>query len=381
MLLRQEEITGPDRQFRPNIAVSRAQYSARLVRRYLRYRPRLTHNTIMLLEALFCTILCGSVPAGSGDLAVPLTHKRYRDWTIELPQETFTAVGEQILLVDGKYRFAAHMEGSNLLLDLDGDGATDVRISGEEGSALLRHEDGFRYAIRLKSTPNGWYFASSGAQVGTLNGQRLALIDQNNDGYFGEVGVDAVVVGPGKIATWLGDTLLVDGHLQTLQFHATTQQITLSDYVGETGSLNVTAGFSGKGKILSAVVRSLDGKHCFELANHEGLVQVPIGRYRIASGKIGLGEQAVKIAPGTAASLQVDAQSQQEITWGGPVRAEFEFQRSGEQIAFSPEHVWYYGSSGEEYVQWKPVGKSPVFKIIDSTSHLEVARAVFPGSC
>jgi hypothetical protein len=335
----------------------------------------------MLLETLFCTMLGAGGHAGTGDLAVPMNHKRYRDWTIELPKETFTPVGEEISLQAGKYSFISAMEGNNLLLDLNGDGTTDVRISGEEGSALLRSEDGFRYAIRLKSSANGWYFASSGAQVGKLEDTRIALLDQNNDGYFGEVGVDAILLGQGKVATWLGSTLLVDGKVHALQFDSAQQQIMLADYEGEMGSLSVAAGFQGKGKILSAVVRSSDGQHCLDLAGHEGPVQVPAGNYRILSGKIGLGEQAVLVAPGTASALKVNAETAQSFHWGGPVRAEFEFQRGSGKIAFSPEHVWYYGSSGEEYVQWKPVGKSPVFQIIDSASKQEVASAVFPGSC
>ncbi|MDP7063259.1 MAG: hypothetical protein QF489_10065 [Planctomycetota bacterium] len=335
----------------------------------------------MLLETLFCTILGASGNAATGDLAVPMSHKRYRDWTIELPKETFTTVGSQIELADGKYVFATKMEGTNLLLDLDADGQTDVRITGLEGSALLRHEDGFRYAVRLKRNANGWAYAASGAQVGKLDGKRLALIDQDNDGIFGEVGQDAILIGQGKIATWLGDSILLDGKLHALKLDADGGQLELSPYEGETGQLSVVAGFNGQGKLMSAVVRSLDAKHCFDLAGEKGPVQVPMGEYRIVSGKIGLGEQAVMVAPGWAPAIQVRKGEEQVVNWGGPVRAEFAFQRDGQNIAFSPEAVWYYGSTGEEYVNWKPVGKSPIFKVIDSASQQEVARAIFPGSC
>jgi hypothetical protein len=334
----------------------------------------------MLLETLFCTVLGVGGNAGPGDLAVPMNHKRYRDWTIELPQETFTSVGQGIHLADGKYSFAAGAEGSNLLLDLNGDGQTDVRVTGSEGSALLRHADGFRYAIRLKHNPNGWYYAASGVQVGKLDGTRIALIDQNNDGIFNQIGVDAILIGQGKIATWLGTTVLIDGKLHNLRLGADGQQMELAAYQGETGSLSVAAGFHGKGKIMSAVVSSLDQQHCFDLAGLEGPVQVPVGKYRILSGKIGLGEQAVKVAPGNAARLEVVAAGNQQFEWGGPVRAEFSFERGNGLIGFSPDQVWYFGAGGEEYLEWMPVGKSPVFTIVDRISKSEVARAVFPGS-
>jgi hypothetical protein len=334
----------------------------------------------MLLETLFCTVLGVGVNTGPGDLAVSMNHKRYRDWTIELPQETFTAVGQAIHLADGKYSFAVGAEGSNLLLDLDGDGQTDVRITGSEGSALLRHADGFRYAIRLKHDPNGWSFASSGAQVGKLDGTRIALIDQNNDGIFNQVGTDAILIGQGKIATWLGTTVLIDGKVHSLKLGADGAQMELAAYQGETGSLSVAEGFHGKGKILSAVLSSLDNKHCFDLAGLEGPVQVPVGQYRIRSGKIGLGELAVMVAPGDAARLDVVAGGKQKLEWGGPVRAEFKFERGNGLIGFSPDQVWYFGSGGEEYLQWRPVGKSPVFTIVDRITKSEVARTVFPGS-
>lgn len=335
----------------------------------------------MLLECLFFSMTGVTAPAGTGDLEVPMNHKRYRDWTIELPKESFTSVGEAITLANGKYTFKAGMEGTNLLLDLNGDGETDVRIDGDEGSALLRHEDGFRYAIRLKRGPDGWSFACSGAQVGKLDGQKISLIDQDNDGIFGEAGEDAILMGQGKIATWLGNTILLDGVVHALELDEAGSQLRLAPYVGELGSLSVAAGFQGNGKLLSAVVKSTDGKHCFDLASVEGPVQVPVGKYRIVSGKIGLGEQAVMLAPGSTQPVSVTAQAEQEIVWGGPVRAEFEFQRQGAEVAFSPEFVWYYGASGEEYLNWKPVGKSPVFRVVDKVNSLEVARAVFPGSC
>jgi hypothetical protein len=312
---------------------------------------------------------------------VQLSHKRFRDWTIELPAETFTTIGDGISLAGGRYHFAATMEGSNLALDLDADGTTDVRITGAEGSALLHHEDGFRYAIRLKRDANGWSFAASGAMVGKLGDVRLALIDQDNDGIFGEVGEDALLVGRGRIATWLGSTFLHEGRTMALDFDPASGQLLLSDWQGETGLLSVATGFHGKGKLLSAVVRSLDSAHCFDLAGTEGAVPVPVGRYRIVSGRIGLGESAVTVAAGNSPVFEVRSDAPRELDWGGPVRAEFEFQRPGDELAFAPERVWYFGASGEQYLQWKPVGRSPLFKVIDRSSGQEVARAVFPGSC
>ena len=66
---------------------------------------------------------------------------------------------------------------------------------------------------------------------------------------------------------------------------------------------------------------------------------------------------------------------------GGPTRAEFAYQREGDEIVFSPAAVWYYGAAGEEYKDWNPVGKSPEFTIKDSNTGRVLASAIFPGTC
>lgn len=333
----------------------------------------------MLLELLsLSTPLFGG---GDGAAPVELSHRRYREWNITLPAETFTSVGDGIRLAGGERVFAAALEGTHLLLDLDGDGATDVRIEGDDGSALLRAEDGFRYAVRLKRGPGGWSYAASGAMNGTLEGTPVSIIDQDNDGVYGEVGEDAILVGRGSVATWLGETLVVDGALHRLTVGADGGALELTPYEGDTGTLSVRDGFHGDGKILSAVVRSADGRHCFDLASVAGAVPVPAGDYHIESGRIGMGEMAVKVARGSAKPLTVAAGAAQEFAWGGPVTAEFAFQRQGDQVGFSPDAVWYYGALGEQYLEWFPVGKSPVFVVADAASGQEVARAMFPGSC
>jgi len=313
-----------------------------------------------------------------GETAVPLSHKRYRAWDITLPAETFTSVGEGITLAGREFR--ADLEGTHLLLDVDGDGATDVRVEGDEGSVLLRGADGFRYAARLKRGVNGWAYAASGAMTGKIGGTSVSIIDQDNDGRFGEIGEDAVIVGRGRIATWLGETLQVDGALHTVSISADGSTLQLAPFDGPTGALAVTEGFQGGGKLLSAVVRSTDGRHCFDLASADGAVAVPAGEYRIHSGSIGMGEMLVTIGPGGAPAMTVAADGETAFEWGGPVRAEFAMQRSGDQIGFSPDAIWYFGALGEEYETWFPVGKSPVFVIQDAETGDEIARAMFPGS-
>lgn len=333
-----------------------------------------------MIGSLLTLTLLGAPPGGPGPEIVPLAHKRHRDWSIQLPAETFTPVRDGIRLGEGRF-FAAALDGTGLRLDLDGDGAMDVTLEGEGGSVLLRGADGFRYAARLVQGVDGWAFAAGGAMTGTAEGVKVAVIDQDNDGVYGEVGEDAVLVGRGTTATWLGRTLSVGGRLHTVRVAEDGSELSLEPYAGETGRLGVVQGFEGEGRILSAVVRSLDGEHCLDLAAYDEAVEVPAGRYRLLSGSIGLSTMAVAVGPGGSPAVEVAAGGDAVLAWGGPVRAEFAFQRSGDQLAFSPDHVWYFGANGEEYTKWWPVGKSPVFTVTDETTEQEVARAMFPGSC
>ncbi|NQU48105.1 MAG: VCBS repeat-containing protein [Planctomycetes bacterium] len=314
-------------------------------------------------------------------VTVALAPKRHRDWKIELPAESFVPVGNSIQLAGSGLKFAVSMQGTNLSIDLDGDGISDTVIEGDEGSALLRNNNGFRYAIRLLRNENGWSYASSSTMNADWNGARISVIDQDNDGVFGEVGEDAILIGRGRVATWLGQSIVINGELVQIDVAKDGSQLTVSPFQGVTGRLRLADSFQGDGKVLSAVIRSADGKNCFDLAGQTGAVEIPTGRYRFYSGKVGLGQMAVHVSSGKSQTIDVAKGSEASLSWGGGVNAEFGFQRQGDQVAFSPQDIRYFGSQGEEYSNWFPVGKSPVFIIKEADTKQEIARAMFPGSC
>lgn len=79
--------------------------------------------------------------------------------------------------------------------------------------------------------------------------------------------------------------------------------------------------------------------------------------------------------------MVVEAGSSQQVAWGSPVRAEFDYQREGSQITFQPDQVWLTGAAGERYLGWSPIGKSPEFSIVERNLGTEIEKALFPGSC
>ena len=49
--------------------------------------------------------------------------------------------------------------------------------------------------------------------VGSVEGVPVQLIDQNNNGVFNEIGIDAMVVGSGKSAAFLSKIVNLKGQL------------------------------------------------------------------------------------------------------------------------------------------------------------------------
>ena len=106
---------------------------------------------------------------------------------------------------------------------------------------------------------------------------------------------------------------------------------------------------------------------------------MPAGRYALHSGKLGLGENVVRFTGGRAQALEVAQADTTVVAAGGPLSAEFAYQRSGAEIVFSPAGLRYFGRAGEEYVSWQPFGKSPVFTVTDAGTRKEIAKAIFTG--
>ncbi|MHC5025771.1 MAG: hypothetical protein ACYTGR_03300 [Planctomycetota bacterium] len=333
-----------------------------------------------------------------GVLGADLSHRSFRTWTIDLPDERWFAVSGGIGIPHaGGDAFAAAVVGTDLKIDTDGDGQLDrsVRATADDSGARTarvvlegnRADDGaaFRYGVRLREQGGGWQWAPGGAMSGSVDtdagAMKVQIIDRNGNGSFNDFGVDAMVVGRSTVATYLSRTVLVDDALYEVDVDASGSSIGLTPYVGATAKFDMTSDFETKARLLSAVVRSTDGSHSFDLGRHTGAVDVPAGRYEIISGRLGLGAQTVRVAPGRATPIDMAHGSVKTFAWGGPVEGEFNYLRNGDQVAFSPNAIWYYGAAGEEYLDWNPIGKSPQFEVVSKATGEVLEVLILPGSC
>ncbi len=314
----------------------------------LRYRPMPSFDTILPAEAW---------RDGSSGIAIA-----HRD-------------GEQ---------FATEVDGLSVRVDTDGDGRLDTTKKGSTGFVVLdgKRPDGktFPYAVRLRLPAAGGsvQYASSGAMVGSLEGVPVQVIDQNNNGVFNEVGVDAIVIGNGRGASFLSEVVSLKGQLYELQLDATGTTATTRPYAGPTGTLNVRRGLKLLGDLQVAVVSNPTRTISFELAGAADGMKVPVGEYVFSAGFASKGGDTARLRSGKMKPMVVEADATTTPQWGVPLVAEFGFTRSEDTITVQPR-VAFLGRAGEEWHTILPDAKSPKLMVFDKDSDRLLATKRFEG--
>lgn len=351
----------------------------------------MTVSTFVLGICMPC-LAPGSGPDLAPALSTELRPKAYRTWTIELPSEAFRPVSGSIPIPHaGGEGFSVESRGVGLAVDLDGDGTLDRVIEGREHPETKVREarfvlqakrvDGsaFRYPVRLQSSGGGWTWAPGGALVGEIDGTPVAIIDMDGNGHHGDIGTDAITVGGSDVAQFMGETVSIGGDLLSLSLDGST--LSARPFEGESGILDVRTALDAKGVLLGAVVKSLDGKHSFEMSGAEKGLEVPTGRYRLMGATVGLGDARVTVDARRMRAMSVKAGAETRLAWGAPVKASFDINYKDGDIVLDPSTVRYVGAAGERWTGWNPVGKSPAFSIKEKATGDVLVDVVFPGSC
>ena len=313
----------------------------------------------------------GAGLAAQEPVSADLSYKAMKKWPFVLPAETWSDASSGIAIAhENGDKFEAYRDGLALELsvDTDGDGKTDKQVKGAKGFLILKAKDKngdkMAYAVRFKVEGKAYKFTTAGVMRGSVAGTPVLLIDQNNNGVWNEFGVDAMVVGKSKSASYLSHVANLKGDLYSLEVSENGKQITATPWEGETGELALRSGFKAGGKLTAAVVNSTDGKYSFELAGSSSL-KVPAGTYKLATGVATKSSESVRIGAGKMAPLEVTPGGETKLEWGAPVMAEFAFSRDGESVKVEPSALHYYGKAGEEYVSFAPQGASPKFLVYD----------------
>jgi len=312
---------------------------------------------------------------------INLNFKQVKKWDIQLPNESWTTIRSDVQIPNGEADgFVVDNGPFKLQIDTDGNGRTDEVVKGISGEALLKgkHSDGtkFQYALRIRKNQDNWQFACSGMMTAKVNGIQVAIIDQNNNGIWNEIGTDAMIVGKSSAASYLSKVINVKGELFTLAVNAQGDSATLQPYQGESGTINVVEKYNSKGKLTSAVFTSVDGEMSFDLAQAKNGLRVPINEYELSSATAQKSVESVRIRRGSMRGITVKNGDEQVVAWGGPLRIEFTHHRT------DPENVTvnlptFFGDAEEEYYDFFPGGKSPKILVTDKKTGKEVWSGKF----
>ena len=331
--------------------------------------------SLLLVSALAGGAAAQALPESG---VVELKTKIQRRQKLLLPGETASAVATGFLFESGLgANFRADVDGEALLIDADADGVLETRVEGDDGFVVLEH-GGRRYGVSL-TKQREWRFVSGSVVQGEVAGTKVRVVDQNHNGRFDDVGEDALVVGSGRAASFLSEVVSIAGQLRKIDVAADGSELSFSPYTGEVGKLSLHAVTDGK--VRAAVLTSTDGRYSVHLSKHDVEVLVPAANYELHSGVLSLAGSRVDMARGRSKAFSVTATGVEELSWGGPAKAEFAYQESGGQLTFDPKAIWFYGAKNEEYKNWNPIGKSPLITVVDRATGEVIAETRFPGSC
>jgi hypothetical protein len=334
-------------------------------------------------RVVLCAAILSGIHSAAHSEVVELKYKTYRDWDVVLPQQAFVRVsGDFSFPASSPSVFKSKVDGASLRVDRNADGELEAVIGGKEGLLTLNGKthtgEKFLYALRLIKTNAGWGYSASGAALGMIDGQKIRIIDQNNNGRYDDYGADALLIGQGRYASFLSKVINVRGTLYSIDVSTDGRTLTYEPYSGARGTLDLTTQFATKGKLLSAIVRSSDGKHSFNMTG--GPMEIPAGQYVLYHGKIGVGRNVVTFSKGGVAPITVEAGAERSLAFGEPVNIKFDFVSQPGRVIIDPNLVSYVGRAGEVYGSWNPFGGSPQFDVRDTKTGKQIALAVFGGT-
>jgi hypothetical protein len=330
--------------------------------------------------------LSGALSLGvAAQSEVTLKYKAIPKFDLILPGEQWTDGTSGIPIAHrGGDRFDVDVELLTARVDTDGDGKLDATVKGLDGYTVLsgKRPDGspLSYAVRLRVAPGGnkCEYATSGAMVGAIEGVPVQLIDQNNNGLYNEAGVDAMVVGSGRAASFLSKVVNVKGKLMSIEVDSNGTTIKATPYSGASGTLSVRRGLKLLGDLHAAVVSDSAQGYSFEVGAAQDGLRVPVGSYVFSGGFASKGGDTAKLRAGKMNPMVVKDGATTTTQWGAPLVAEFNYTRDGEQLTVQPK-VAFIGRGGEEWHALLPDAKSPKLLFYDKDNDKLIATKRFEG--
>lgn len=336
----------------------------------------------LLSLTLALTMVAGFGTQAMGQDTASLSYKTHMKWNFITPKETWTDVSGKVGIPHANGNgFDAVVDGMALVIDTTGNGKPDTKVKGVAGTAVLsaKNADGkpFKYALRFTKAGESWKYASSGVMQGKVLGERIQLLDLDNNGTFNEVGTDGMIVGKGVGASFVSKVINIKGELYEFSATPDGSSVTVNPYTGDSATLNLRKDFKSGGNLVAAVVSSDDGSYSFNLASAKHGMKVPAGRYVVSGGMVKKGSATVKMRTGKMRPIELQKDQDFSLEWGAALAAEFSYARQGEKITIEPSSLHYYGRAGVEFYDFQPNAQSPKFLVKDKRTGRELDSGKF----
>jgi hypothetical protein len=225
-------------------------------------------------------------------------------------------------------------------LAAQGDRSTPFQVTLVYGNGdKVKHT----YAI-FKNGSNWALKRVSGISV-NMEGTKIILSDENNNGNFCETGGDAIFVGSSPWGIPLSSVVIAGGKLYEIKYNESGTEMSYRLYTGKTGKVDICKEWTGKSDPKSAIFKgSCDAGTVFiDVAGKE--VSVPVGSYGLMAAYL----PDVTITGGNT-SFQASEENVATMKWGPKlsVSASLSVDPSGKKWTLSPVPT-VRGVSGESY--------------------------------
>ncbi len=275
-----------------------------------------------------------------------------------------------------------YRDGAKGLIDVDGDGEGDVEAKVIANKASVteisngKGRDAEKYALFFAtgSATERWlgfnsrftencYFRSGCYREGKVLGQKFILIDDNCSGIFGDVressdfllngapqfaDLDAMLVGKGSKAAPFSTVFQVGDAFHRLRVKndggVSTRELAI-----DTGFVKLEwEGARRPSALVIGEVGKFQGAY-FDVSGKDE-VEVPVGRYKVAVGKIEKGKgrslEMAWIMPGEAEPFEVKAGETYSLEMGAPFRFTFETRDLGNEVMVDSSSMLVYEKTG-----------------------------------
>lgn len=245
---------------------------------------------------------------------------------------------------------ACTIDGKKLGIDLDGDAKPDVWAKSEkEVQQLELTYDGNvkePYAIELTRASDMWSYSRLCYRETVYKGTRIVLIDNDTDGGYDHVGVDAVMVGSSRVPAYLSSHIMVGAKVFEMKVNRPGTEIQLRECGGTVGKVDLQSGFKAAGKLVGAVL--CDGQRSFEVSQANSAI--PVGTYNLKWGVVDAGARGCMFR--SSISITVSEGQVAKCDFGAPFKLDFDLSRNGNKITVGASSLTVFGKTGEQYYEF-----------------------------